>query len=320
LKSGWILAACLAASLSTAVAQTFPTRPIRLIVPFAPGGNVDITARTIAPPLGETLGQQLVVDNRPGASGQIGADAVLKAPPDGYTLMMASSTTMTNAPALYPKISYNILRDFAPIGRVSVVPLVVVVHPSVPAATTREFIALAKAQPDKVLVASGGTGSNSHLIATLFAISAGVRVTIVPYKGGGAAITELLGGHVDARVDQIPSSIDHVRSGRLRAIAVTTLGRAAVLPQVPTRDESGVRGFDASTVTGVLAPAAVPREVVGRLNAALVKILASPVVRERFAGLGAEPQPSTPEELGAFIREDLAKWVKLVKEAGIKVE
>jgi tripartite-type tricarboxylate transporter receptor subunit TctC len=315
-----IVAACLTAFPPAAAAQGYPARPIRLIVPFAPSGNVDITARTISGPLGESLGQQVIVENRPGASGQIGADAVLKAPPDGHTLMMASSSVMTNAPAVLPKISYDIQRDFAPVGRVSIVPLVIVVHPTVPARTTRQLIALAKARPGDIRMASGGTGSTSHLIAELFAISAEVSLNIIPYKGGGQALTDLLGGHVDARIDQIPSSIGHIRDNRLRAIAVTTAARAAALPDLPTLAESGLKGFEASTVTGVLAPAAVPKDIIAKLNGALVKILAMPAVKERFDSLGAAASPSTPEELAAFIREDLAKWVTVVKRAGIKVQ
>lgn len=314
-------ALCVTALMAAAAhAQTFPAKPLRLIVPFAPGGNVDITARAIAQPLGEALGQQMIVENRAGAGGQIGAEAVAKSPPDGHTLMMASSSVMTNAPAVYPKLRYDILRDFAAVGRVSEVPLVVVVHPSVPAQTTRQFIALAKSRPGEMLMASGGRGTTSHLIAELFAISAGIKMTIVPYKGAGPAVTDLLGGHVSSRIDQIPSSMPHIQSKRLRAIAVTTRQRAALLPELPTLHESGIPGFEASTVTGVLAPAATPPEILGRLNAVLVKVLADPALRQRFSSLGAEVRPSSREELAKFIREDLAKWTKVVQQAGIKPE
>jgi tripartite-type tricarboxylate transporter receptor subunit TctC len=318
--TGCLAAFFLAACPPLAVAQGFPTKPLRLIVPFAPGGNVDITARAIAPGLGAALGQQVVVENRAGAGGQIGAEAVAKAPADGYTLMMASSSVMTNAPAVYPKLRYDILRDFAPVGRVSEVPLVIVVHPTVPAKSAQELIALARKRPGDILMASGGVGSTSHLIAQLFTISAGIKMTIVPYKGAGPALTDLLGGHVDTRIDQIPSSLPHIQSNRLRALAVTTTQRASLLPDLPTLAESGLRGFDASTVTGVLAPAATPRELIGRLNATLVKVLADPALKQRFASLGAEVRPSSSEELAKFIREDLAKWIRVVKEAGIKPE
>ena len=305
---------------SAVLAQGFPSKPVRLVVPFAPGGTNDIAARGIAPELGEALGQQVVVENRAGAGGQIGAEAVAKSPPDGYTLMMASSSVMTNAPAVYSKLRYDILKDFVPIGRVGELPLVIVVHPSVPAKTPKQFIALAKARPNDIRMATGGPGTTSHLIAELFAISAGVRVLIVPYKGAGPALIDLLGGHVDARVDQISSSLEHIRSSQLRAIAVTTTRRSVQLPDLPTLAESVLPGFDASTVNGVLAPAATPPDIVRRLNAALVKALSTPAVIERFRALGVEVRPSSSEELASFIREDLAKWKRVVRETGLKLE
>jgi len=305
---------------SAVLAQGFPSKPVRLVVPFAPGGTNDIAARGIAPELGEALGQQVVVENRAGAGGQIGAEAVAKSPPDGHTLMMASSSVMTNAPAVYSKLRYDILKDFVPIGRVGELPLVIVVHPSVPAKTPKQFIALAKARPNDIRMATGGPGTTSHLIAELFAISAGVRVLIVPYKGAGPALIDLLGGHVDARVDQISSSLEHIRSSQLRAIAVTTTRRSAQLPDLPTLAETVLPGFDASTVNGVLAPAATPPDIVRRLNAALVKALSTPAVIERFRALGVEVRPSSSEELASFIREDLAKWKRVVRETGLKLE
>jgi tripartite-type tricarboxylate transporter receptor subunit TctC len=301
-------------------AQGYPSKPIRMVVPFAPGGNVDITARTVAPGLGEALGQQVLVENRPGAGGTIATAFVAKAPPDGYTILMASSSVMTNGPALYPKLPYDITRDLTPIGRVSVVPLAIVVHPSVPAKTTRELIAVARAQGGNMLMANAGIGTTNHLIAELFMIRSGARMNLIPYKGSGPALSDLVAGHVFAHVDQISSALPFIQSGRIRAIAVTTAKRAAALPAIPTLSESGVPGFDASTVTGILAPATISRETAMRLNAALVKVLGSTTVRERFSTLGAEVQPSTAEELGAFIREDLAQWVKVVKQAGIKIE
>jgi tripartite-type tricarboxylate transporter receptor subunit TctC len=227
---------------------------------------------------------------------------------------------MTNAPAVYSKLRYDILKDFAPIGRVGELPLVIVVHPSVPARTPKQFIALAKARPKDVRMATGGPGTTSHLIAELFAMSAGVRVLIVPYKGGGPALIDLLGGHVDARIDQISSSLEHIKSKQLRAIAVTTMRRAAMLPDLPTLSESGLPGFDASTVNALLAPAGTPPDIVRRLNAALIKALNTPAVVERFKALGVELRPSSSEELASFIREDLAKWRKVVRETGLKLE
>jgi tripartite-type tricarboxylate transporter receptor subunit TctC len=315
------LLAAVAASLAlTAQAQNYPTRPIRMIVPFSPGGNVDITARTVAPGLAQILGQQILVENRAGAGGSIGTDAAAKAAPDGYTIMMASSSVMVNGPAVYPKLPYDIERDLAPVGRVAVVPLAIVVHPSVPAKTTKELIAVAKAQGGRMLMANAGVGTTNHLIAELFMIRSGARMTLVPYKGSGPALIDLIAGHVFAHVDQVSSALPYIRANRIRAIAVTTAQRAALLPDTPTLAESGVPGFDAKTVTGVLAPAAIPRDILAKLNGALNTVLSNPAVKEKFAALGAEVQPSTPEELGKFIRDDLAIWKDVVKKAGIKVE
>jgi len=315
----WTVAISLALAAPLHAAQ-FPEKPIRMLVPFAPGGNVDITARTIAPALGKALGQQVIVENRPGAGGTIATDAVAKASPDGHTLLMASSSVMTNGPAIYPKLPYDIVRDFAPVGRVAVVPLAIVVHPSVPARTTKDLIAVANAQGGKMLMANAGVGTTNHLIAELFMIRTGARMALIPYKGSGQALVDLIAGHVFAHVDQISSALPYIKADRIRAIAVTTAQRAALLPDVPTLAESGLPGFDASTVTAVLAPAATPRNVVTRLNATLVKLLSAREIRKRFASLGAEVQPSTPEELARFIREDLAQWVKVVRQAGIKLE
>jgi len=309
-----------AAAASVAAAQGFPAKPIRMIVPFAPGGNVDINARAVAPALGQVLGQQVIVENRAGAGGIIGTDAVAKSSPDGYTLLMASSSIMTNGPALYPKLPYDIVRDLAPVGRVAVVPLVIIVHPSLPARNTRELIAIAKAQEGKLVFANAGVGTTNHLIAELFMIRTGARMSLIPYKGSAPALIDLVAGHVYGHVDQISSALPYIKAGRIRAIAVTTAKRAVALPEVPTLAESGVPGFDASTVTGVLAPAKTPRDVVQRLNAALVQVLAQAAVKERFATVGAEVQPSTTDELAAWIRDDFAIWVRVVKQAGIKVE
>ena len=301
-------------------AQQYPSRPIRLIVPFAPGGNVDINARAISPAMGQALGQQIIVENRAGAGGTVGTDVVAKSAPDGYTLLVASSSVMTNGPALYPKLPYDIVRDFAPVGRIAVVPLVIVVHPSLPARNTRELIAVAKVQDGKLLMANAGVGTTNHLIAELFMLRTGTRMTLVPYKGSGPALVDLVAGHVYGHVDQISSALPYIKADRIRAIAVTTAKRAAALPGVPTLAESGVPGFDASTVTGLLAPAATPRDIVARLNAVLVKILATPAMKERFAAVGAEVQSSSSDELAAYIRSDLAQWLKVVKQAGIKLE
>ena len=312
-------AACVAATI-VADAQTYQTRAVRLIVPFAPGGNVDINARAVSTGLAQALGQSFIVENRAGAGGTIGTDVVAKSAPDGHTLLVASSSIMTNGPAVYPRLPYDIERDFAPVGRIAVVPLAIVVHPSLPARNARELVNLAKAQDGKLLMANAGVGTTNHLIAELFMISTGARMTLIPYKGSGPALVDLVAGHVYGHVDQISSALPYIQSGRIRAIAVTTAKRASQLPAVPTLNESGVPGFDASTVTALLAPAKTPREVVQKLNSALNQVLAQSTVRERFAGLGAEVQPSTSEELAVWIKEDLAKWVKVVKQAGIKME
>lgn len=317
-----ILAAALAAALTAtgAAAQSYPVKPIRVIVPFAPGGNVDITARTIGPALASVLGQQVLVENRPGAGGAIGTHAVAKAAADGYTLMVASSSVMTNGPALYRNLPYDIVRDLAPVGRIAVVPLALVVHPSVPATTTKELIAVAKAQKGNMLMGNAGVGTTNHLIAELFMIRTGAKMNLITYKGSGPALIDLVAGHIFVHVDQISSALPFIQAQRIRPIAVTTAKRAAALPQVPTLAESGVPGFDASTVTGVLAPAAVPRAIITRLNGALNQVLATAALRDRFTAMGAEAQPGTSEDLGRFIRDDLAQWKKVVQQAGIKAE
>jgi tripartite-type tricarboxylate transporter receptor subunit TctC len=319
-RSG-IIGTALFTAAAVAVAQGYPSKPVRMLVPFAPGGNVDITARIIAPGLTQLLGQQVLVENRAGgAGGSIGTNVVARAAPDGYTIMVASSSVMTNGPALYTTLPYNIVRDLAPVGRIAVVPLVLVVHPSVPAKTTRELIAVAKAQGGNMLMANAGVGTTNHLIAELFMIRTGAKMNLVPYKGSGPALIDLVAGHMYAHVDQVSSALPFIKAQRIRAIAVTTAKRAAALPEIPTLAESGVPGFDASTVTGILAPAATPGDVVSQLNGTLNKVLATAAVRDRFSALGAEVQPSTSDELGRFIREDLALWTKVVKQAGIKVQ
>jgi tripartite-type tricarboxylate transporter receptor subunit TctC len=245
---------------------------------------------------------------------------VAKAAPDGYTLLMGSNSTVSVAPALYPKNPYDPVRDFAPVSLVSEVPFVLVLHPSVPAKTAKELIALAKTKPGRMTMASAGTGSSNHLVGELFQSMTGTKLTHVPYKGSGPALVDLMGGQVDMHFDQLPSAIGYIKGGKIKALAVTTQKRAAELPQVPTLAESGVRAFDASGITGVLAPANTPRAIIDRLNAAALKVLALPATKERFASFGAVAIPGTPEAFAAFIKEDFAKWSKVVKDANIKVE
>jgi tripartite-type tricarboxylate transporter receptor subunit TctC len=320
MKTRVALAAISLALAVTAQAQTYPAKPIRLIVPFAAGGTVDISARGIAPGLSEILGQNIIVDNRGGAGGIIGADLVAKAAPDGYTLLMGSNSTVSVAPALYPKNPYHPIRDFAPISLVVATPFVLVVHPSVPAKTVKDLIALAKAKPGRLTMASGGTGSSNHLVGELFQSLTGAKFTHIPYKGAAPAGVDLMAGQVDLLFDQLATSVGPAKSGRIRAIAVTSKARTAAFPDVPTMLESGVRDYEVINITGVLAPAGTPAAIIDRLNAAIIKVLAQPTVRERFAAIALDARGGTPAEFAAFIKEDFARWTKVVKDANIKVE
>jgi len=313
-------AAVILAFSAPAFAQPYPAKPIRVIVPFAAGGNVDITARLVAPGLSEALGQPVVVENRPGAGGTIGADAVAKSPPDGYTLLMGSNSTFSVAPSLYPKNPYNPLSDFAPVIMLASAPFVLVTNPGVAAKDARELVALAKASPGKLTMSSAGTGSSNHLVGELFQAISGARFTHVPYKGSGQALTDLMGGQVNLHFDQITSAASHIQAGKLRALMVTARERVPMLTDVPTAAEAGYPAFEATNVTGLIAPAGTPREIVEKLNAAAQKVVAQPAIRARFAEIGAQTTGGTPEQFGAYIRDDLAKWTRIVKEANVKVE
>ncbi len=300
-----------------AFAQPYPTKTIRIVVPFAPGGNVDINARAVAPGLTELLGQPVVVDNRAGAGGMIGGEIVAKSAPDGYTLLMASNSVYSVAPHVFAKPLYNPIRDYAPISGISNVPFVLVLHPSVPVKTFKEFVALVKSRPGQMTMATAGTGTSNHLVGELIQMNAGIRMTGVPYKGSGPALIDLLGGQVDSHVDQLTASMGYARSGKIRALAVTTDKRAPLLPDVPTLAEQGLKGFDATTITGLLAPAATPREIIDRVHGAIVKVTAQSTIRERFAALGATTLGNTPAEFGEYIKQDYAKMQKVVKDANI---
>jgi len=280
------------AAVGAGAQQKFPTRPIRLIVPYPPGGNVDITARIIGPTLGERLGQTIVVDNRGGGGGNVGAHLVAKAPPDGHTLLMGSSGPLSINPVVVPNLPYDSVKDYAPVSRVHVVPLVVLAGPKSGITSVKDLIERAKASPGKLAAASAGTGTTNHFGIELFNTMAGVRLLHVPYKGSGPALTEMLGGQVPVMFDQLSASIGYVRDGRLRALAVASAQRASVLPAVPTLDESGLRGYEASTFIGVLAPAGTPKAVVATLNAAMRKVMETAMVRDKFLGLGAQPGSS----------------------------
>jgi len=301
-------------------ADQFPTRPIRLIVPYAPGGNVDISARIISPSMAEELGQSVVVDNRPGAGGNLGASMVAKATPDGYTLLVGSSGPLSVNPVIFKNLPYDSLKDFAPISTVQAVPLVLLASPKSGFNTVADLIAAAKSRPGKLTMASAGAGTTNHFAIELFAQMAGVKVLHVPYKGSGPALSELLGGQVETMVDQLAASIGYVKDGRLKVLAVTTPKRAAALPNVPTLDELGYKGYQASTLLGVLAPAGTPKPVVASLNATLRKVMGNNTVAERFRGLGANPGASSPEEFSNRIRDELAQWRALVRKLDLKFE
>ena len=312
-----VLPALLAASGALAA---YPERAIRIIVPYAPGGNIDITARTIAPGMSEALGQQIVIDNRGGAGGTLGSDIAAKSAPDGYTLLLGSTGTLSTAPPLYSRLGYDPIKDFATTSLVSNVPLVLEMHPSIPARTVKEFIALAKSRPGRITMGSSGAGTTNHLSGELFQMATGTRFIHVPYKGSGPGLVDLMGGQIDIFFDQLSASITYIQAGKLHALAVTTLKRAAAMPELPTIAESGIPGFDASTWTGVVMPAATPHDIVMKVHAALAKTLRTKATQDSFARLGAETLESTPEEFARFMRADLEKWTKVIRQAGIKLE
>jgi tripartite-type tricarboxylate transporter receptor subunit TctC len=299
------------------VHAAYPDHPIRVIVPYAPGGNIDITARTITPGLSEVMGVQFVVDNRAGAGGTIGSDLAAKAAPDGYTTLLGSTGTLATAPLLY-KISFDPLKDFAYTSLVSVVPLVCEVNPHVPAKTVKELIALAKARPGRITMGSAGTGTSNHLSGELFQSMAGIKVVHVPYKGSGPALVDLMGGQVDMMFDQLSSSYGYIKAGKLRALAVTTLKRSSVMPDIPTMDESGLKGYESSTSTGILLPAATPKDIVDKMHDALIKVLTRPATKEAFARFGADVLHSSPAEFEQLMRTETAKWQRVVREAHIE--
>jgi tripartite-type tricarboxylate transporter receptor subunit TctC len=300
--------------------DSYPTRPITLVVPFPPGGNNTIIARILAEKMSEALGRQIVVDNRAGAGGTLASRAVAQSAPDGYTLLWGFSGTLAIGPSLYPNAGYDVRKDFTPIGRVATAPSVLIVHPSLGVNSVAELIAKAKANPDKFNFASSGISTVSHLASELFVHMAGVKMTHIPYKGTGPAMTDVLGGHVPMIVVPIPVAHGNVRSGLLRALAVTSTTRSSVLPEVPTMAEAGLPGYEAVARYGIVAPAGTPRPIIERLNKELRAALASEDVRKRLETDGAEPLPSTPEEYAAEIDREETMWSKLIKAAGIKAE
>lgn len=315
-----IAAAAFALVALPVVAQTYPSKPIRLIVPFAPGGNIDITARTVAPGLSEALGQPVVVDNRGGAGGRIGTELAMKSAPDGYTLLLGSSGALTLTPAFFPSVTYNAVRDLAPTSLVSIVPLLLDVHPSLPIRSLKEFLAFAKANPGRLKMASAGAGSTTHIAGELFQLVAGIQLTHVPYKGSGPALIDLIAGQVDLIFDQISTSSTYIKAKRLRGIAVATLKRSSLLPEIPTMNEAGVPGFEASTYTAIFLPANTPKDIVTKVYTALTKVLDETATRESFARLGADVIKSTPEELTQRLTSDIAKWAMVQKRTNLKLE
>ena len=320
LRSAAFVIAVFVPQLAFPAEQSWPTKPVRMVIPFPPGGTTDILGRVAAQKLTEALGQQVVPDNRPGAAGNIGTELVAKAPPDGYMLLTAPGSTLTIHPSLYPKLPFDPVKDFAPVTILAAVPNALVVHPSLPVRSVKDLIALARSRPDQLNYASTGAGQSTHLSMELFKTMAAVKLVHIAYKGSAPAITDLLGGHVPVMFDNMPSALPHVQAGKLRAIAVSTLKRSPVAPEIPTVAESGLPGFEVSVWFAVLAPAGTPREITDRLNRTLVKALQAQDTRERLATQGAEPIGNTPEQFTAQIKADLVKWAKVVKAANIKLD
>ena len=306
------------ASRAQGSALDYPTHPITLIVPYAPGGGNDVLARGVAEPMSKALGQPIVIENHGGAGGSIGTRQVAKSAPDGYTLGLGGTGTLAIDPTLYPNAGYDPRKDFAPVGLIATSPLIILVNPSLPAHNVQELIALAKAQPGKLNYASAGRGSGIHLGTVLFALTAGIELTHVPYRGTGPALTDLLGGHVAIYFSSLPSAVGLVMDGKLRALGVTGLKRSAIFPDVPTVAEQGLPGFEAVLHYGIVAPAGTPRPIVDKLNAALRAALNSDEVHRRIATEGAEPLPTTPDEYAADIDREETKWSALVKKSGAK--
>ena len=305
------------AAVPALAADAYPTKPVRIVVPFAAGGGVDLTARILAQKLTERIGQSVIVDNRVGASGIIGTEYVAKAAPDGYTLLVGSQTSQAVVPAMYGKLNYDAARDFTGVTEIAVSPLVIVIHPSLPVKSVKDLIALAKARPGQLTygAASGGT---PHMAGELFRLQAKVELLFVPYKGEGPAIVDALGGQISMVFSNLPVGLPQAQSGRLRALAVTSKQRVASAPDIPTAAESGLPGYEANTWFGLFAPVATPREIITRLNAEAVGALSGAEVKERMAGQGLFVVANTPEQFAAFLKTEIPKWGKIVKDAGIK--
>jgi tripartite-type tricarboxylate transporter receptor subunit TctC len=320
LAASFALVALGVAAPASAQGGGYPGKPIRIVVPFPPGGTTDILARAVGQQLAQAWGQQVIVDNRPGAGGNIGSELVAKSAPDGYTLLMGTVGTHAINPSLYAKMPYDHVKDFTPVILVAGVPNVLVVHPSVPANTVAELIAYGKANPGKLNFASSGSGTSIHLAGELFKVQTGLQMTHVPYKGSAPAIQDLLGGQVQLMFDNLPSALPQIKAGKLRALGVTSATRAAALPDVPTIAESGLPGFEASSWFGLLAPAGTPRDVVARIDTEVARWLASPEAKEKLLAQGAIAGGGTSDDFARHIAAETAKWAKVVKESGAKVD
>ena len=310
----------LALAFGGATAQPYPSRPIRIVAPFPASGGVDLSARVIGLKLGERLGTTVVVDNRPGAGGILGTDIVAKAPADGYTLLLGSTGTITAGPAVFKTLPYDPVKDFVAVGGIQSVPLVLTAAPKTPVSTYAEFVSLANSRKGQLSVASAGSGSSNHLAIELLMRMAALKLLHVPYKGSGPAITDLLGSQVVSMMDQLTASIGHIREGRIKALAITSRSRSPLLPNVPTLDELGVKGYEASTFTGIFAPAGTPQAVLSKLSSALGKALRNETVRERYRSMGVEIIDSSQAEFAAFVRADLEKWRRVAREGNIVVD
>ena len=307
------------ANTATVVAQSYPVKPVRMIVPFAPGGNTDIIGRVFAPKFGEALGQQVIIDNRGGAGSTIGTELAAKSPPDGYVLLMVSAAHTIN-PAMAKKLPYDSIKDFAPISVIADVPTSFMVHPALPAKNVKEFLAIARARPGEIFYSTAGRGTVGHLAAELLNSAAKIKLTAVHYKGSGPSVIDLIAGHVQMQLMSMPAAVPHAKSGKLRMIAQTGEKRSGAAPDVPTMQEQGLKGFVVSSGFALFAPAGTQRTVVDRVHAALVKALNDSGVKRSLADQGAEVVGNTPEQHDAFNKAEIAKWIKVVREAGIQPE
>ncbi|HEV7802613.1 MAG TPA: tripartite tricarboxylate transporter substrate binding protein [Burkholderiales bacterium] len=315
-----MIAAGLLVSAATATAQTYPAKTVRIIVGPAPGGTTDVFTRILAQRLTDAWGQNVIVDNRPGASGMIGADLVAKAPPDGYTLLVSPQTSLAVAPALYGKAPYDTMKDFSPVTLHGSTPLQMVVHPSFPAKTFSEFVALARRPGQQLTFGSGGIGSSPHMAGELLNARLGIRMTHVPYKGENPAIADTMGGQIPIMFGNLPVAVPHVKSGKLRALANTTAVRSPLAPEVPTVIESGFKDFAIATWYGMLAPAGMPPDLVARMQRDASRVLAQPDTRERLTNMGVDVIVNSPEDFAAYLRSEIARYTKIVKSAGLKAE